>query len=225
MKCSSWVRIATRRAAGVVALWAVAIAASGVASADDPRPPCESAASPTDAARAVHAEMLSAWRRRLPGPAGEALLSRSMAALVATHTDFTVFAERALGKAWLDLGPEARTDFADRLARVVERRYLGRMGSPVGGQLEVLGVDGACPEVRLFLSLAHRDRRKSKEFEVVARWDGTAWKAVDAIVDEASLLHLYRGRFGRVYREGGPEAVAAHLAELERRFGADERDR
>jgi ABC-type transporter MlaC component len=218
-----------RRVAGVLLAFGVMAAASGVlpgtALADDTPPACDVAPPPAAAANAVHAEMLSTWRSRLAGPAGEAILSRSMAALVANHTDFHVFAERALGKAWLDLGPDARADFAQRLARVVERRYLGRMGSPVGGILDVRGAEGECPEVRLRLAITHQDRRKSKDFEVIVRWDGAAWKAVDAIVDEVSLLHLYRGRFGRVYREGGSEAVAAHLAELERRFGADARDR
>jgi ABC-type transporter MlaC component len=185
--------------------------------------PCAAApSSPVDAARGVFEQMVSAWRARLPGPAGEAALVRKVSGLVAEYADFHAFSARAFGRAWTELDEPQRDAWANTLAAVVERRYLDRVGSPLGAKLEVRHATIACPESTLALRLARRKGEKSSDFEVVLKWDGHRWRVVDAIVGEASLLDIYRTRFGRAYRDGGVAAVREHLVQLARRFGAPE---
>ncbi|HRE92387.1 MAG TPA: hypothetical protein PK095_24945, partial [Myxococcota bacterium] len=49
------------------------------------------------------------------------------------------------------------------------------------------------------------------------------WRAFDVSVDGASLLEMWKGRFRRIFADGGVAAIEEHLRQLaERRPGRDE---
>lgn len=181
---------------------------------------CRQPTSPTTLALEAFGAIAAAYRGRLPGPAGGAALERQVGELVGAYVDFDAFAARALGPVLAELTPEARTLWAKRLAAVIELRYLRRMGSPAGAHLAVRSVTFTCPEARVALAINHRDSRKNKEFEVLAvSIDGT-WRAVDVVVDDVSLVALYRGRFVRAYREGGVGGARDYLDAMYTRYAA-----
>jgi len=182
---------------------------------------CRAKTAPDAVALEAFGAIKAAFRGRLPGPAGGAALERSVGRIASAYLDYEGFARRALGPAGEAVGVDEYGAWTTRLASVIERRYLSRMGSPVGGQLAIRSVTFACPDATLVLAVTHRDSRKNKEFTVVVRLGESGWRAIDAIVDEVSLVTLYRGRFGRAFLEGGVEGARDYLDALYERYGSE----
>jgi ABC-type transporter MlaC component len=166
------------------------------------------------------AALVALWRDRLPGPAGEGRVARQVVAFFGAHADFGDFARRALGASWDSADDARRARWANLLQVGLERRYLDQLRSPLGVTLTVEGLRGSCEGLTVTLGVRHRMQRDLHTFEVVLRWDGVAWRAADAIVDEASLLEHYRTRFRRIHAAGGTEAVDTYLDS----FGGPEDD-
>jgi ABC-type transporter MlaC component len=204
-----------------VTLAAALASSGGLARADGPETggmtggpvrACE-AAPPADGwVKERFAALVALWRDRLPGPAGEGRVARQVVAFVGTHADFGDFARRALGPGWEAADEERRARWAGLLRTGLERRYLDQLRAPLGVSLSVDGMRGDCDGLVVTVVVRHRLQREPHTFEVVLRWDGAAWRATDAIVDEASLLEHYRARLRRIHAAGGIEAVDTYLA-------------
>jgi ABC-type transporter MlaC component len=181
------------------------------------------------------AELHRIHRSRVPGPSGEALLRRKVDALAADFVGLERFVDNALGEAW-EKAPERHRDWEEILGNALRRRYLERLGSPIGVRLEMVSTQVDCDEVRVAFRLHNPRRKQPREVELrlfgeapSETQDGTGheapsrlkWRAFDVAVDGVSLLETWRSRFRRVYTDGGVSAVEEQLRNLKERYEGD----
>lgn len=216
-------------------LLSIALSLSAQDSRAEPRcvPDAEGAKAKVEAG---FADLGRLHRARLPGPSGEALLERRLEILLDGFIGFGRFVDDVLGEAWENAG-DHRSAWRETLADTLRQRYLGKVGSPLGVRLEFVALSHRCDEARVEM-LLHKSGRKRPR-EVVLRLyfetpsEGTVevgevgaaieraspqWRAFDVAVDGVSLLETWRGRFRKIYNEGGVAAVDAHMRSLRERY-------
>lgn len=211
--------------------------------AETVRPEVVCAPDPSGAKLAVElafAELQRLHRARVPGPTGQSLIAQRTDKLLARFVHFTRFVDDALGEAWNE-APERRHEWESTISDFLKRRYLDRLGSPLGSRIAVGKVAHDCDEARVSIKVVGPDGRKSTDVEIrmvlvaarlgdeqeatsaVADFGPSRWRAFDVSVDGASLLELWKGRFRRVFADGGVAAIEEHLRNLsQRKAGRDE---
>lgn len=186
------------------------------------------------------AELQRLHRARVPGPTGQSLIVQRTDKLLGRFVHFTRFVDDALGDAWTQ-APERHRDWENTISDFLKRRYLDRLGSPLGARIAVGKVVHTCDEARVSLEVVSPGRRKTTEVEirlvvdqprvgddpettaVAPDFGPSRWRAFDVSVDGASLLELWKGRFRRVFGDGGVAAIEEHLRNLsQRKPGRDE---
>ncbi len=180
------------------------------------------------------AELHRIHRSRVPGPSGETLLKRKVDALAESFVGLERFVDDALGEAW-DKAPERHRDWTGILGNALRRRYLERLGSPIGVRLEMLSTQVDCDTVKVAFRLHNPRRKQPREVELkfFAEVPGESqpgaeadaqpsgmlkWRAFDVTVDGVSLLETWRSRFRKVYAEGGVSGVEEQLRNLKERY-------
>lgn len=186
------------------------------------------------------AELQRLHRGRVPGPNGQALIAQRTDKLLARFVHFTRFVDDALGDAW-DQAPDRRAAWEDAISEFLKRRYLDRLGSPLGAKIDIAQVTHQCDEARVSVRVHAPAGRKKTDVElrlvlVAPRtpddptvappppdFGPSRWRAFDVSVDGASLLEMWKGRFRRIFADGGVAAIEEHLRQLaQRRPGRDE---
>lgn len=185
------------------------------------------------------AELQRLHRGRIPGPNGQALIAQRTDKLLARFVHFTRFVDDALGDAW-EQAPDRRSDWESSISDFLKRRYLDRLGSPLGAKIDIGQVTHQCDEARVSLQVLspHGKKKTDVELRLVlvaprptddpsssppADFGPARWRAFDVSVDGASLLEMWKGRFRRIFADGGVAAIEEHLRQLaQRRPGRDE---
>ena len=75
-------------------------------------------------------------------------------------------------------------------------------------------------EVRATLHHKKTDELKQVSFALV--WRTGSWRLYDVEVDGTSLLQTWRGRFRRIFREGGVGALDEQMVGLSKRYPCPE---
>jgi phospholipid transport system substrate-binding protein len=108
--------------------------------------------------------------------------------------DFSGFAERALGKSWVDLAKDERTQFQAALQALLESHYMARPGkvfdkNKLVVQSAKLDAEGAVVTASV--------KQKDVDIGVVIklRKAGDGWQVRDVVLDGLSLLEDYRSQF------------------------------
>ncbi|HRE92386.1 MAG TPA: hypothetical protein PK095_24940, partial [Myxococcota bacterium] len=120
----------------------------------EPAPPAKVCAPDgTGAALAIElafAELQRLHRGRIPGPNGQAMIDQRTDKLLARFVHFTRFVDDALGEAW-EQAPDRRADWEGAISDYLKRRYLDRLGSPLGARITIGEVSHHCDEARVSL--------------------------------------------------------------------------
>jgi len=177
------------------------------------------------------AELMRLHRGRVPGPTGQQVIGQRLERLLERFVRFERFVDDALGEAW-NSAPDRRRDWQTTISEYMRRRYLDRLGSPIGARLEVLSVRHDCDEARIRMVVHSAGGRKKSDVElrmvlVLPRPDEPSedappadpqgpsnWRAFDVAVDGVSLLETWKGRFRRIFADGGIAAIDEHLRNL-----------
>ncbi len=177
------------------------------------------------------AELMRLHRGRVPGPTGQQVIGQRLERLLERFVRFERFVDDALGEAW-NSAPDRRRDWQTTISDYMRRRYLDRLGSPIGARLEVVSVRHDCDEARVQMVVHGAGGRKKSEVElrmvlVPPRADELTeeaqptdpngpsnWRAFDVAVDGVSLLETWKGRFRRIFADGGVAAIDEHLRNL-----------
>lgn len=179
------------------------------------------------------AELQRLHRGRIPGPNGQAMIAQRTDKLLARFVHFTRFVDDALGDAW-EQAPDRRADWESAISDFLKRRYLDRLGSPLGAKIEIGEVSHQCDEARVSLQVQapHGKKKTDVELRLVLIAPRPAedaanppppdfgpgrWRAFDVSVDGASLLEMWKGRFRRIFADGGVAAIEEHLRQLAQR--------
>jgi phospholipid transport system substrate-binding protein len=138
-------------------------------------------------------------------------------ALVTEVFDFDGAAALALGRRWETLSPSARATFTRLYADLVERAYVGWVGSKArvgdgGVSVRWLDevVDGDAAAVRSVL-LTRAGGELPIDYRLVRR--AGDWLVRDVVVDGVSLAANYRVQFERVLHLGSYDELLARLRE------------
>jgi ABC-type transporter MlaC component len=184
------------------------------------------------------AELQRLHRARVPGPTGQSLVAQRTDKLLARFVHFSRFVDDALGDAWNE-APERRRDWESTISEFLKRRYLDRLGSPLGARIVFGPLVHDCDEAKVSLQVQSPGGKKKTDVllrlvleaprqetdapAVPPDFGPARWRAFDVAVDGASLLELWKGRFRRVYADGGVAAIEEHLRNLaQRKLGRDE---
>lgn len=203
----------------------------------EPAPPAKvcapDASGATLAIELAFAELQRLHRGRIPGPNGQAMIAQRTDKLLARFVHFTRFVDDALGDAW-EQAPDRRADWESAISDFLKRRYLDRLGSPVGARIAIEQVTHQCDEARVSLQVIAPQGKKKTDVElrlvlVAPRppedpgnppppdFGPARWRAFDVSVDGASLLEMWKGRFRRIFADGGVAAIEEHLRQLAQR--------
>ena len=187
------------------------------------------------------AELMRMHRGRVPGPTGQKVIGQRLERLLERFIRFERFVDSALGEAW-NSAPERRRDWQASISEFMRSRYLDRLGSPIGARLEIVGVRHDCDEARVQMVVHSARGRDKSEVELRMVFDPrqavepgdplepgrpsdpappvadafgpSSWKAFDVSVDGVSLLETWKGRFRRIFADGGVAAIDEHLRNL-----------
>lgn len=197
-----------------------------------PRLCAPDASGATLAIELAFAELQRLHRGRIPGPNGQALIVQRTHKLLGRFVHFTRFVDDALGDAW-EQAPDRRSDWESAISDFLKRRYLDRLGSPLGARIEIGPVTHQCDEARVSLQVRapHGKKKTDVELRLVlvaprptddasappADFGPARWRAFDVSVDGASLLEMWKGRFRRIFADGGVAAIEEHLRQLAQR--------
>jgi ABC-type transporter MlaC component len=178
------------------------------------------------------AELMRLHRGRVPGPTGQQVIGLRLERLLERFVRFERFVDDALGEAW-NSAPDRRHDWQTTISAYMQRRYLDRLGSPIGARLEIVSVRHDCDEARLRMVVHSARGRKKSDVELRMVLDlprpaapsdpappdtdpfgSASWRAFDVSVDGVSLLETWKGRFRRIFADGGVAAIDEHLRNL-----------
>ena len=173
--------------------------------------------------RRSHADLVSLYRNALPGPAGRELLAWRVANLVERNVDIRTFARETLTVAWEAADAATRERWERILGNMLRQRYLSQIRHPDRFTVTIGEATQRCDRatVRAVVEATARRVRSELLFELV--WRAGIWRAWDVRVDGVSLAETGRGRYERLFREGGVAAVDAHMERLDRRYSASPR--
>lgn len=172
------------------------------------------------------AELVRIHRNRVSGPAGERVLEARVNELLERLVDFDQFVDLALGDAWDAAEDDQKRDWRETLEETLRRRYLKKLGSPLASRMQVKSVSLSCDKAEVALLIT--DKQGGRPQDVVLELIGTppqteggrpSWQAFDVAVDGVSLLETWRGRFRRIYADGGIAAIDHHMRGLRDRYG------
>ncbi len=168
-------------------------------------------------------ELASAYEDVLPGPCGQTLLQRELDRIIDDSVDVGAFARWSLRVAWDQVDPDTRARWARALRLMLRARYRRRLRDPRTQRLEIERAALDCERATVWARTIDRRARASSRlvvFRLVFHPDEGrgAWRVYDVAVDGTSLLATYRGRFAKVYREGGVSALDRHLRSVAARY-------
>lgn len=171
-------------------------------------------------------ELASAYGDVLPGPRGKSLLQHELDRIIDDSVDVGAFARWSLRVAWDQVDADTRARWGAALRLMLRSRYRRRLQDPRTQRLEIERAALDCERATVWTRTIDRRGRASSRrvvFRLVYRPEGGqggqgAWRVYDVAVDGTSLLATYRGRFVKVYREGGVSALDRHLRSVAARY-------
>ncbi len=168
-------------------------------------------------------ELADAYEDVLPGPRGQALLQRELDRIIDASVDVGAFARWSLRVAWDQVDADTRARWGEALRLMLRARYRRRLQDPRTQRLEIQRTALDCERATVWTRTIDRRGRASSRvvvFRLVFHPEAgaDAWRVYDVAVDGTSLLATYRGRFVKVYREGGVSALDRHLRSVAARY-------
>ena len=132
-------------------------------------------------------------------------------AVAEQYIDFGLVTKYAVGRPWLDMTPQMRTDLTEAFIKLLERSYLKRI--PAYDGQEVLYKKEAVQgdKAKVLTEIIDKDKKVVVEFRLRIIQD--KWMIYDIVAEGVSLVMNYRSQFSEVLSKGTPEDLLQLIRE------------
>lgn len=131
--------------------------------------------------------------------------------LIRARFDFSIMAQRTLGKYWRDATPQEQQRFVALFTDLLEASYIGRVETYSGETVNYLGerIDGDTAEVDTSVHSGNVDIPISYRMVLV----NGKWQVYDVVIEEVSLIKNYRSSYGEIVRKQGYRGLFERMEE------------
>jgi phospholipid transport system substrate-binding protein len=134
--------------------------------------------------------------------------------LILPHFNFTLMAQRALGRLWRDFSTEQRTRFIDEFRTLLLRTYAKTLNDYRDSTISYLTPrELAKDAVRVRTEVARSSGGPPVQIDYEVRSLTEGWKVCDVTVNGVSLVISYRAGFAKDFGALGAEGLIAQLVE------------
>ena len=132
-------------------------------------------------------------------------------AVAEQYIDFGLVTKYAVGKRWLAMTPQMRTDLTEAFIKLLERSYLKHIPAYEGQEVlykkEAISGDKA----KVLTEIIDKDKKIVVEFRLRIIQD--KWMIYDIVAEGVSLVMNYRSQFSEVLSNGTPEELLQLIRE------------
>lgn len=134
--------------------------------------------------------------------------------VVIPHFDFIKMSRWVLGKNWKLASQDQRDRFVNAFRTLLIRTYAKALQQYSDEKIEYLQTEGDL-DSKFIIIKTRIKRQGSKIIPIDYRMynNKEAWKVIDIIVDNVSLVSTYRGSFASEIRQNGIDSLIIHLSE------------
>ncbi|MBI3456797.1 MAG: ABC transporter substrate-binding protein [Candidatus Rokubacteria bacterium] len=138
--------------------------------------------------------------------------------------DWQETAKRALGRHWLPRTPQAREEFSQLFADLLERSYIGKIEAYTSERIIYAGeaIEGDLATVRTKL-ITKSDTEIPIDYRMLRA--GDRWRAYDVVIEGVSLVANYRSQFNRIITQSGFEDLLKRLKTKQEELVFEEAER
>lgn len=133
------------------------------------------------------------------------------------YIDFTLVTKYAVGRPWLDMSDQLRSDLVEAFVKLLERSYLKRIPAYGGQNVEYKSEQISGTNAKVVTELIDNDKKIVVEFRL-KDIDGQ-WMIYDVVAEGVSLVMNYRSQFAEVLNKGTGEdllkAIHDRIKELD----------
>ena len=119
------------------------------------------------------------------------------------YIDFGLVTKYAVGRPWLDMTPQMRTDLTEAFIRLLERSYLRRIPAYEGQEVLYKKEAISGEKAKVLTEIIDKDKKIVVEFRLRIIQD--KWMIYDIVAEGVSLVMNYRSQFSEVLSHGTPE--------------------
>lgn len=127
------------------------------------------------------------------------------------YIDFGLVTKYAVGRPWLEMTPQVRTDLTEAFIKLLERSYLRRIPAYEGQ--EILYKQEAVQGNRAKVLTEIIDKEKKIVVEFRLRIIQDKWMIYDIVAEGVSLVMNYRSQFSEVLSKGSGEDLLQIIRE------------
>lgn len=194
------VRLVTAVVTGLSCLWALPVDAASRPSGD-----------PVSQVKAATSRLADIAKQA----SEQAAMTAAMEAVMAEVVDFEGFSARSLKGAWAGLKPAQQARFVAAFRGLVMGTYAGRFKPGANFRVSYRGettyTEAPLATVRTTIHGEKAAADVDYLFAAVTVGKGTAWRAVDIVIDEVSMARNWRGQFKRILARDGFDALIARI--------------
>lgn len=124
-------------------------------------------------------------------------------AVAEQYIDFGMVTKYAVGKPWLKMTPQMRTDLTEAFITLLERSYLKRIPAYKGQEILYKNEAIQGKKAKVFTEIIDKDKKIVVEFRLRIIQD--KWMIYDIVAEGVSLVMNYRSQFSEVLGRGTPD--------------------
>lgn len=124
-------------------------------------------------------------------------------AVAEQYIDFGLVTKYAVGRPWLDMTPQMRTDLTEAFIKLLERSYLRRIPAYEGQDILYKKEAISGKKAKVLTEIIDKDKKIVVEFRLRVIQD--KWMIYDIVAEGVSLVMNYRSQFSEVLSNGTPE--------------------
>ena len=119
------------------------------------------------------------------------------------YIDFTLVTKYAVGRPWLDMSDQLRSDLVEAFIKLLERSYLKRIPAYGGQNVEYKNEQISGTSAKVVTELIDNDKKIVVEFRLKIVQE--QWMIYDVVAEGVSLVMNYRSQFAEVLNKGTGE--------------------
>jgi phospholipid transport system substrate-binding protein len=133
--------------------------------------------------------------------------------------DFQEMGKRALGAAWDQATPEEKKEFVPLFADLVKERYIGKIDTYSGQEIEFKRQAVKGKAARVYSVLLDNGTEVPIDYTLVDK--NGQWMAYDLRIENVSLVANYRRDFSSIVKNEGVSGLLTKMREKIQSFGAE----
>lgn len=138
---------------------------------------------------------------------------KKVAAMFDEMLDYSAMAEASLGSEWAARSDAEKAEFTDLLKKLVRKSYEKNLRKTANYSVEYVREEAADGKVLVATKATNKAKANEEPLRLdyrLAQKDG-AWKIVDIITEDVSLVGSYRSQFVKVVKKDGFAALTKKM--------------